>query len=70
MLMQEYIVGDIAEFIENSVRFPELANALDPAFVEAAILFITCFMSALEHINNIYIRAQLCKVRPTVFQLG
>jgi hypothetical protein len=67
--MQEYLVGDITEFIENSMRSPELSSALDPAFVETAILFITCFMSALDHINNIYVRAQLCKVRLTVLQL-
>lgn len=67
MVMQEYLVGDISEFLEVTVREPEMGSALQPAVVETVILFITCFMSALEHINNIYVRAKLCEVgyRPT-----
>ncbi len=62
--MQEYIVSEVSQFLENALMYAEMGVALSPTFTETAILFITCFMSADEHINNIYVRAKLCQVRP------
>ena len=63
VVMQEDLISDITSFIQSAVRFPEMGIALQPVFVETVMLFITCFMSANQHINNIVERAKLCQVR-------